>query len=248
MGFRKLKKILFNLTPYRIKRFYREALENKSKSLDKRHLNTSYSQEGEDLILKRFFEGKNNGFYVDVGAHHPKRFSNTYMFYLKGWHGINIDAMPGIMQKFNEQRPHDINVEAGVSFEKDELTYYMFNEPALNTFSKKEAKKKDGLRDFKIIAEKKIQTLPLSSVLKTHLPKDIQIDFISIDVEGLDLQVLKSNNWELYRPKMILVEDLKKHSLIELEDQSLVYKFLFSKHYQLVAKTYNTLFFRDILE
>ena len=59
--------------------------------------NISYSQEGEDLILERFFEGKEIGFFVDIGAHHPMRFSNTYIFYLKGWRGINVDATPGSM-------------------------------------------------------------------------------------------------------------------------------------------------------
>ena len=56
-----------------------------------------YSQEGEDMILGKIFSGQKHGFYVDVGAHHPLRFSNTYLFYLKGWRGINIDAMPGSM-------------------------------------------------------------------------------------------------------------------------------------------------------
>jgi len=78
----------------------------------------SYSQEGEDLILERFFEGMNTGFYVDVGAFHPKRFSNTYIFYKKGWHGINIDARPGSMKLFNFVRPRDINLEIPISNEK----------------------------------------------------------------------------------------------------------------------------------
>ncbi len=240
-----LKNILIKITPSKIKYFLgRDEVVNFKKTL--KYAKLSYSQEGEDLILERFFENKKNGFYVDVGAHHPKRFSNTYNFYKNGWRGINIDAMPDSMISFNKERPRDVNLETGVSLEKSELTYYMFNEPALNTFSKDEAKKKDGLRDFKIIAERKIQTLPLSSILKAYLPHNVQIDFLTIDVEGLDLQVLKSNDWELYRPAMVLVEDLKKYPIVELEKQSEVYKFLDSKEYQLVAKTFNTLFFKDI--
>jgi hypothetical protein len=72
---------------------------------------SSWSQEGEDLILARIFGDKPDGFYVDVGAHHPKRFSNTYYFYRRGWRGINIDAMPGSMLAFNRLRPSDINIE-----------------------------------------------------------------------------------------------------------------------------------------
>ncbi|PVW16573.1 SAM-dependent methyltransferase [Marixanthomonas spongiae] len=239
-----MKQLIIKAIPSKVrKKIERDAISKFKKTSN--FSNISYSQEGEDLILKRFFEGKDNGFYVDVGAHHPKRFSNTYVFYLKGWRGINIDAMPGSMKGFNEQRPRDINVETGVSMEKDELTYYMFNEPALNTFSEKEAKKKDGLRNFKIIAEKKIQTLPLNAILDTHLPTDVGIDFMTIDVEGLDLQVLQSNNWEVYRPNMVLVEDLKKRGLADLITNSAVYDFLTTKNYQLVAKTWNTLFFSD---
>src|SRR5574341_354761 len=69
----------------------------------------SYSQEGKDMILRRIFGNVENGFYVDVGAYHPKRFSNTFYFYKKGWSGINIDAMPGSMKFFTKMRSRDIN-------------------------------------------------------------------------------------------------------------------------------------------
>ena len=104
----------------------------------------SYSQEGEDMILRRLFEKQKTGFYVDVGAHHPKRFSNTLFFYKKGWHGINIDAMPNSMSLFDKIRPRDINLEVPISEKKQKLKYYMFNEPALNGFSKELAEKRDG--------------------------------------------------------------------------------------------------------
>lgn len=240
-----LKRFLLKIAPSKLKRILGQEIVSNYKA-ELKYAKSSYSQEGEDLILERFFDNKKNGFYIDVGAHHPKRFSNTYNFYKKGWSGINIDAMPESMLSFNILRPRDINIEIGVSLEKSEITYFMFNEPALNTFSEEEAKKKDGLRNFKIIAKKKIETLPLSSILKKHLPADVQIDFMTIDVEGFDLQVLQSNDWELYRPTIVLVEDLKKYAIVELEKQSEIYKFLDSKEYQLVSKTFNTLFFKDI--
>ena len=81
----------------------------------------SYSQEGEDIILARIFGKQQNGFYVDVGAHHPYRFSNTYFFYKRGWKGINIDAMPGSMKIFNKYRPRDKNIEAGISDTKKKI-------------------------------------------------------------------------------------------------------------------------------
>ena len=245
MGFDYIKKLIFTITPSKLIRVYQSPV--KASGVLPKFARLSYSQEGEDLLLERFFENKKNGFYVDIGAHHPQRFSNTYNFYKKGWRGINIDAMPESMSSFNDVRPMDTNIEIGVSLEKSELTYYMFNEPALNTFSDEEAKKKDGLRNFKIIAKKKIETIPLSIILKEHLPPYVQIDFMTIDVEGLDLQVLKSNDWKLYRPNMVLVEDLKQYSLTELEKQSEVYNYLVGKKYQLVSKTFNTLFFKDVL-
>src|SRR6186713_1276577 len=97
------------LKDHMIKRVFRKFSLVYDLLFDK-YYSISYSQEGEDLILKRFFSEKSGGFYVDVGAHHPKRFSNTYMFYKEGWSGINIDAMPGSMKLFNKVRSKDINL------------------------------------------------------------------------------------------------------------------------------------------
>ena len=97
----------------------------------------SYAQEGEDRVLERFFDGWRKttpGFYVDVGAFHPQLYSTTYAFYLKGWRGINIEARPGAMELFRRLRPNDINLELAVSDLKQTLTYYEFDDPALNSF------------------------------------------------------------------------------------------------------------------
>jgi hypothetical protein len=106
----------------------------------------SYSQEGEDRVLSsllfKLHGGKhiNDGFYVDVGAHHPFLFSNTCLFYKQGWHGINIDAMPGSMAAFQKHRPRDINLESGVGQKAEKLKFFVFNELALNTFDESLAK------------------------------------------------------------------------------------------------------------
>ena len=83
----------------------------------------AYSSEGEDLILKRIFDKKKKGVYIDVGAHHPFRVSNTYLLYKRNWTGINIDPLPGSKALFNKHRPKDINLEIGVSVVKQQLTY-----------------------------------------------------------------------------------------------------------------------------
>ena len=205
--------------------------------------NLSFSQEGEDLILKRMFERQESGFYVDVGAHHPQRFSNTYYFYLKGWRGINIDAMPDSMKPFREIRPEDINIEAAISDSSELLTFYIFNEPALNGFSKEISTSRDGLSNYQITDTKDIKTKTLSKILGEHLPQNKSIDFLSIDVEGLDYQVLLSNDWSKYRPKVILVEELST-SLESIPHESKTFAFLHGLGYELFAKTFNTSFYR----
>lgn len=201
----------------------------------------SYSQEGEDLLLKRFFENKKKGFYVDVGAHHPKRFSNTFIFYQRGWSGINIDAMPGSMKLFSKKRPRDINLEVPISKESTTLIYFQFEEPALNGFDEQLSLAREQSTDNKIISKKQIQTTTLKEIFEQYLTKTKEIDFLSVDVEGLDLEVLQSNDWSKFRPKMILVECLKT-SLSQITHDE-VYHFLTQKGYEIYAKTVNTVFF-----
>ena len=202
--------------------------------------NVSYSQEGEDMILKRIFEGQNTGFYIDVGAHHPRRFSNTYYFYKNNWQGINIDAMPGSMEIFKKERARDINLEIGISSKSGELTYFIFDEPALNSFNEELSLQR--VKDTKYNLSKKItvNTDRLDSILSKYL-NNRQIDFMSIDVEGHEMEVLKSNNWELFRPKYLLIE-LLNSDLDSIKEDS-TYQFLTKIGYKLFAKTFNTYFF-----
>jgi len=201
----------------------------------------SYSQEGEDLILLRIFERQKFGFYIDVGAHHPFRFSNTYLFYKRGWKGINIDATPGSMKLFNKFRKRDINLEIAVGEKEDLLTFYIFNEPALNTFDENLAKQRNGISGYFIIQKIPVKVYPLAKILEEYLPKGQEIDFMNIDVEGKDLEVLKGNDGNKFRPKVILVEILSS-SLEEVFDNS-TYTFLNENNYSLFAKTFNTCFF-----
>lgn len=207
-----------------------------------RYKKISYSQEGEDLILDRLFDGKSSGFYVDVGAHHPIRFSNTYYFYKRGWKGINIDAMPGSMKSFKKLRPRDISLEIPISQDEREIEYYQFNEPALNGFSKKISLDREKNTQFKIIKTSLLKTQSLGKVLRRNVPPNTEIDFLSIDVEGLDLEVLRSNDWALFKPKFILVEILE--SDLERIHENLIFNFLSQKGYSLAAKLMNTFIFR----
>lgn len=192
----------------------------------------------------RYLGDKSTGFYIDIGAHHPRRFSNTFLFYKMGWSGINIDPNYDAISKFKAERPRDINLCLPISDTKQTLTYYMFNEPALNTFIKSLADEYALSSLYKVIKTQEIETHTLRSVLDTHVPAEQVIDFMTIDVEGLDLCVLKSNDWNKYRPNILLVEFLN-FNLNEFLHSEL-YIYLTSLDYQFIAKTYNTVFFKKI--
>jgi FkbM family methyltransferase len=202
----------------------------------------SYSQEGEDMLLKRLYENLDyKGFYVDIGAHHPLRFSNTYYFYKRGWSGINVDAMPGSMKAFDSKRSRDINLELPVSREKEILTYFAFEEPALNTFSEDNAKSIMNDKQSQLLFKKEIETVTLEEIFDKYL-KDRKIDFLTIDVEGLDFQVLQSNNWNKYTPSVIVIEAYATNINDILESD--IYKYLVALGYALIAKTPNTAIYK----
>ena len=204
----------------------------------------SYSQEGEDMILQSFYQNQKNykGFFVDVGAHHPYRFSNTLYFYKKGWKGINIEPTPGAIKSFNFFRRRDINLNIGISGKKDKLIFYCFNEPALNGFSKELSEERNSTsKIYRIEKEILVETYPLADVLDKYLPAGQKIDFFTIDVEGLDLEVLKSNNWDKYKPTFVLVEDSVDFANITSSE---TYIYLDQMGYELVTKTLRTSFFK----
>ena len=221
---KKLKNIFNHLTNNYFNNFLRE----------------SYSQEGEDRILKRIFNKNQQGFFVDVGAHHPKRFSNTYFFYKRGWRGINIDAMPGSMELFNRHRPDDINIEVPISSSEQELDYFIFNDKALNGFSKDLSEERANKYNYKIEKVIKLKTKTLNNILiETNVPTEFE--FLTIDVEGLDHEVLLSFKIDHFKPKVILIE-LIGQTFEELQ-QNDSYKYLLNHNYILLAKTVNTCFF-----
>jgi FkbM family methyltransferase len=189
----------------------------------------SYAQEGEDLVVDRLLEGKKKGFYVEIGCHHPFRFSNTYMFYKKGWRGICIDPLPGTKKLFNATRPRDFVIEVGVGEQGGALIYHMFNEPALNTF------------DPDIAKQQQIEVRRLDEIL-ANMPNIPTIDIMSVDVEGFDLQVLKSNDWNKFRPKIVIAECLTSDLLAIQSDPINI--LLTTQGYVAYAKTGHSVIFK----
>ena len=202
----------------------------------------SYAQEGEDLILERIFGVRSDGFYVDVGAHHPKRFSNTYLFYLKKWSGVNIDATPGSMEAFRQTRPRDRNIETAISLQRAPLTFNVYNDPALN--STLCAERRDlGRTQYRVVRQVTVTTSLLAEVLTQAVPPGRTIDFLTVDVEGMDLEVLQSNDWQRFRPTYVLAEEWRSQGN-ELESGQLV-NYMNSKGYESYCRTMNTIFFHD---
>ncbi len=205
------------------------------------HATKSYAQNGEDLLLRAIFGSKSFGFYVDVGAHHPCFLSNTHYFYRRGWHGINIDAMPNSMKPFRKLRKRDINLELAISNKKQSETFYIFNNSPNNTFSSEYAEELKKDPSYKLIAEKKITTTTLSEVLDQYLPNGTVIDFLSIDAEEYDFEVLKSNNWKQYRPRVVVVE---AHNFsLKSPEKNAIYKYMLTNNYQLHYVSWVNLFF-----
>ncbi len=204
----------------------------------------AFSQYGEDIVIRKLFSNKRNGFYVDIGAHHPRMLSNTYMFYKRGWRGINVDAQPGSMAPFHDLRPEDTNLELGVAATEGELAYYSFNDPVINTFSKDLADEYvNSNRNYKLEKVIPVKTMPLATLLDKYLAAGAQIDFLNVDCEGLDFEVLKSNDWSRYRPRLVIVEALED-DLPNIE-QSEIYQLMKSIDYEIVALCYKSYFYKD---
>lgn len=223
----------------------------------------SYSQSGEDVVVDAILNRKKSGYYIDIGAYHPKVFSNTYMFYKRGWRGICVDANPTLGWMYKLVRPRDVFVNCGIAdipvrlaqkscsdptalrlrgpLPRDfvsmsapsYLEYFVFDEEAANTFSvkQKEENVKAGRKLLKMIP---VPLMDINELLEKHVPKGKIIDLLSIDVEGMDGELLMSMNWKKYRPKVVIVEDKE------------VRKFLEKLGYEMVGMTGYSMIFRVV--
>ena len=183
----------------------------------------------------------NSGFYVDVGAYHPQHKSNTHLLYTLGWSGINIEPTPSREKAFLDLRPRDITLNMGVSEKPSSIPFYLFDEPAFNTFSK-EAMEVLSKRDYPtFLKEVAVPVRPLAQIFDEHL-NGRTIDLMDVDVEGFEIEVLRSNNWEKYRPKLILLEN-GSPILIAIEREAP--KYLLDLGYELLGGSCQNLIFRD---
>lgn len=163
----------------------------------------SYAQNCEDVLLRRAFPEVRSGFYIDVGANHPVVDSVTKHFSMEGWRGINVEPQIELYRKICEDRPNDVNLNMGVSDHASTIEFMQcLSNPGLSTFKADLGARREatGLEYVK-------RTLPvvsLAEICEAHVKGPI--DFLSIDVEGFEREVILGHDWDRWRPRVVVVE------------------------------------------
>jgi len=206
----------------------------------------SFSQYGEDLLLGvSLCPRRACGFYVDVGAYHPWRGSNTYKLYLRGWHGLTVEPNPEAAPLFRRWRPRDRHVTLGVAGQRSALEYHEFRDKKLNTFSSSLAARHVAV-GHPLLSKRLIDCRPLQDVIDQNC-RGTRIDLLSIDCEGLDYEVLQTVDFERNRPVALLIEDYDEFSLRRKANSgaSLIGQHLEKRDYQLIGQGFWSMLYVD---
>ncbi len=189
-----------------IKRYYSKILSNKH-SESTENFKRSYSQCGEDLIIDYIFKlrGIKRPSYLDVGANDPYFLNNTALFYNSGSVGVNIDANIACINKFNVLRKNDINLNIGIGEKEDVKPFFILNDPTLSTFSELECQNYIKTGRYHVIETKMVAISTLDSIILDHFNGKFP-ELLTIDVEGLDFEIIKSINFNASYPLVICVE------------------------------------------
>jgi len=211
----------------------------------------TFSQTGEDIIVK-FLLGKieypGKWTWLDIGAHNPISLSNTALFYSQGRRGINIEANPILIQEFYRKRKRDINLNVAIADKSGTMDFYVMDIPTLSTLSSEEAHRyeKIGHKIIKIIP---VKTMTVTEIIDKFCDGAFP-DFLSLDAEGYDLDILKTIDYEKSSPKIICVENIPYQTSLKNYFDSMqvneLSKFLVSKNYSIIAFTLiNAIFVRN---
>lgn len=169
----------------------------------------SYSQCGEDMIARFVFDTLKiaKPSYLDIGAHHPSYLNNTRTFYDAGASGVNIEPDPDLHARFASERPRDVNLNIGIGDRAGEVDFFVMSARTLNTFSAEEAQAAATNGRARIERTLKLPVRPVNEVLQAHFAAAAP-DFLSLDVEGLDLAILRALDFQRWRPKVVCVETI----------------------------------------
>jgi len=163
----------------------------------------SYAQNFEDVILARAFKEQPSGFYIDVGVWQATEHSVTRHFYDLGWSGVNIEPLPGNFEAIRAARPRDININAAASAHPGPLVFHEVRQTGLST-SRKDYAAMHASAGFDV-RDVEVQCISLKTVCDQHAQGRV-IDFLKIDVEGAEADVVASADWKLYRPRIVVIE------------------------------------------
>ena len=180
--------------------------------------------------------GKRKPTYWDIGAFHPYNISNTALFYEQGCRGINIEPNPNFFDLFKKERSEDINVNAGISTKDGEGVYYQFDAPTLNSFSE-DSKKENIENGHKLTGTLKIPLLTVHKVSEQYF-NGLWPDFMTLDVEGLDMEILNTLEYDRAGLNVICVEIISYSTSGRGIKNTELIGFLESKGYLLYADTY----------
>lgn len=205
----------------------------------------SNSQAGEDRILNFLFEtmGIQNITYIDIGANHPIISNNTYLFYKKGCKGVVIEPDPTHYENLKKERPDDLVVQAAINDKvSGDIDFYLFNNSQLNTLSKEEATFREESGSFKIVNVIKIKTLTIEEIIILYLNDNVP-ELVSLDVEGVDYEIIKSFNFLKYPIPIWIIETCGYSENHIKQKITNIADFMKSKGYFVYADTYiNTIF------
>ena len=201
------------------------------------------AQFGEDEYILDLFEKNFKGKFLDVGCYHPTRHNNTYLMYKNGWSGMNIDLNPLTIELFNFMRPRDININIGISDSENEKKLFFIDElNTQNTLDENQLnflKNHHNIKDHEII-EKKIRTKCLDKILDEY--KFFDIDFMNLDIEGHELNVLKTIDFEKIKIKYLCIEMIE-HNQKSIENNEKIKSLLNQNNYKLIKNfNYNYIF------
>jgi FkbM family methyltransferase len=228
-----------------VRRFKHSIKETIYKIIPSPYRNYSYAQAGEDVVLDFLLQQVHltQPRYLEIGVYEPIECNNTYKFYQRGAQGVLVEADETLLPFVRHTRPRDTLVHCGVgtSTKIREADFYVFDVKGANTFSKEEALAREKAGPFKIEKVVKVPLLTINEIIERHF--DTYPDFLSIDIEGLDLPVLKTVDYERF-PIPIICAETCTYSASHIKDKDLaIAEFLATQGYFVYADTYiNTLF------